>query len=471
MADAGGPYSDTVGGTITLSGSDSTDTDGTIAAYAWDLDNDGEFDDATGETTIYSATTAGTFTVGLQITDNDGAISTDTATITVSPAITPGLVVTQSGGATVVSESGLIDTISVVLSSQPTTDVTVAITSADTTEVMVAPSELTFTPDNWNLAQSVTVSSSNDSLIDGSQNTTVSFSVSSSDLEYAGLTDVEVEVTTQDANTSNPPTRVYIPDYVVRPHVIPGDSIPTAILFQAVADAEISVIPVGTVSFLQTIYILNQDVSEIGGYSQGVMTATVTAGEMYAIVFEAQTESRTYTVRSTAGTDAFTPSTPTNFLQPTDTNGDSQTTALDALVIINQLNREQFAEGEQVSATAMYDVNQDGRTSALDALLVINELNRQSTVPSEGELEPLVAEPLLPETSLSITIAEIDDYSAVNSVDEKIVDTSLSLTEATTSIESRSLAVTELADESASILSEEDLDLLANCQSWMTSTI
>ncbi len=84
MADAGGPYAGQVGDTVALTAAGSTDTDGTIAAYAWDLDNDGQYDDATSETTSFSATTAGTFTVGLQVTDDDGATSVDTATVTVT---------------------------------------------------------------------------------------------------------------------------------------------------------------------------------------------------------------------------------------------------------------------------------------------------------------------------------------------------------------------------------------------------
>lgn len=46
VADAGGPYTVAEGGTLTLDGSGSTPG----ATYAWDLDNDGDFTDATGST-------------------------------------------------------------------------------------------------------------------------------------------------------------------------------------------------------------------------------------------------------------------------------------------------------------------------------------------------------------------------------------------------------------------------------------
>ena len=83
-ADAGGPYAGLVGDTISLTAAGSSDSDGTITSYAWDLDNDGQYDDATGVTASFSATTAGTFTISVQVTDDDGATRADTATVTVT---------------------------------------------------------------------------------------------------------------------------------------------------------------------------------------------------------------------------------------------------------------------------------------------------------------------------------------------------------------------------------------------------
>ncbi|TWU59230.1 Inner spore coat protein H [Rubripirellula tenax] len=460
-AEAGGPYSGTVGDTITLSGATSTDTDGTIETYAWDLDNDGLYDDATGVTASYSAAAAGTFTVGLQVTDDAGATSTDTATIAVGVATTPGLVLTQTNGSTIVSESGLTDTISVSLSSQPAASVTVGIVSKDTGEVTVSISQLTFTPENWSVPQEITLSAADDQLDDGSQSTTVTFSITSTDADYGALANVDVDVTTHDVSTSNSPTRIYTPDFVTRIHVIPGDSIPTAILFQAVADAEISVIPINTASVGQTIRIVDQSVSQVDFFAEGVTRATITAGGLYAIIFESHEESRSYTVQSTAGTDAFIPSAPTNFLQSTDTNGDSRTTAIDALVIINQLSRLETAESEELPSALMYDVNHDGNTTALDALLVINQLSHQSLAPSEGEFVPSVVQQILPlSNSLTTTIAD-DECDSIALDDESLSADSTTLSEMT-SFQSRSSAVAQLVEEGESAVSEDDLDLLAS---------
>lgn len=53
-----------------------------------------------------------------------------------------------------------------VLDSGPTADVTIGLSSSDTTEGTVSPSSLTFTPTNWDVPQTVTVTGVNDSLDD-----------------------------------------------------------------------------------------------------------------------------------------------------------------------------------------------------------------------------------------------------------------------------------------------------------------
>jgi len=85
-ANAGGPYSVATHATIALDGSASSDVDGSIVLYEWDLDDDGYYDDATGATAGFTSSRAGWFTVGLRVTDDDGAQDTDTATVIVRAA-------------------------------------------------------------------------------------------------------------------------------------------------------------------------------------------------------------------------------------------------------------------------------------------------------------------------------------------------------------------------------------------------
>ena len=89
MADAGGPYVGVIGEAIELDGSGSADVDGALVEYAWDLDGDGQYDDATGPTPIFSSTVAGVHTITLQVTDDQGAKATDAAPVTVSDAAPP----------------------------------------------------------------------------------------------------------------------------------------------------------------------------------------------------------------------------------------------------------------------------------------------------------------------------------------------------------------------------------------------
>ncbi|MBN2357390.1 PKD domain-containing protein, partial [candidate division KSB1 bacterium] len=87
VADAGGPYSGTVGQSITLDGSGSSDPDGTINTYEWDLNGDGDYNDAgdkTGQTVQNTWSSAGTYTVNLRVTDNDGAKDSDAASVKIS---------------------------------------------------------------------------------------------------------------------------------------------------------------------------------------------------------------------------------------------------------------------------------------------------------------------------------------------------------------------------------------------------
>ena len=95
VAEAGGPYTTPEGTDVTLSssgsGKGSDPSAGAIASYAWDLDNDGQYDDATGPSPSFTTVgDNGSFTVGLQVTDAYGQTATQaTVTVTnVNPSVT-----------------------------------------------------------------------------------------------------------------------------------------------------------------------------------------------------------------------------------------------------------------------------------------------------------------------------------------------------------------------------------------------
>lgn len=62
------------GQVVTFDATTSTDSDGTIQSYNWELDGDGDYGDGKGVSLEYSFPTKGTYTVGLQVIDDDGAI-------------------------------------------------------------------------------------------------------------------------------------------------------------------------------------------------------------------------------------------------------------------------------------------------------------------------------------------------------------------------------------------------------------
>jgi hypothetical protein len=76
---------------VKFDGSASSDPDGTITSYRWDLDGDGSFETDSGgvSTVTHSYTSAATPTVGLEVTDNDGATGYSTLQISVTAHASP----------------------------------------------------------------------------------------------------------------------------------------------------------------------------------------------------------------------------------------------------------------------------------------------------------------------------------------------------------------------------------------------
>jgi len=86
---AGDPGDTEVPVTITFDLSGSTDPDGTIASFVLDF-GDGSTDETGTDVSLavtYEYEVAGTYTVTLTVTDNDGRIGMDTATVTIGPVM------------------------------------------------------------------------------------------------------------------------------------------------------------------------------------------------------------------------------------------------------------------------------------------------------------------------------------------------------------------------------------------------
>ena len=141
-----------------------------------------------------------TYTVTLS-NASGGTIADAIGAGTITDNDTAGVSVTESSGSTAVTEGGASDTVSVVLTSQPTANVTITISASS--ELQVSPSTLTFTPANYATPQAVTVSAVNDQQVEGAHGGTIGGTATSTDANYNGsLGILTVAITDNDAVTA-----------------------------------------------------------------------------------------------------------------------------------------------------------------------------------------------------------------------------------------------------------------------------
>src|SRR5207249_1103292 len=107
---------------------------------------------------------------------------------------TSGLTTTEGGGTA---------TFTVVLTSQPTANVTIGLSSSDLTEGTVARADVRRVGEKWNTAQTVTVTGVDDFVADGNvAYTIVTAAATSTDGSYNGMNPADVAVTNMDNDTA-----------------------------------------------------------------------------------------------------------------------------------------------------------------------------------------------------------------------------------------------------------------------------
>lgn len=108
----------------------------------------------------------------------------------------PGVAFVESAAASVVAEGGASDTYTVVLRSMPTADVTLTLDGG--AQLQTDVTSLTFTPTDWMLPRSVTVSAVDDALDEGAHTGSIAHTLSSADAAYDGLAVADLGVSILD---------------------------------------------------------------------------------------------------------------------------------------------------------------------------------------------------------------------------------------------------------------------------------
>jgi Ca2+-binding RTX toxin-like protein len=117
--------------------------------------------------------------------------------------------VSLNGSDKITGEDGDTAAFTVSLNAAPTSNVTLNFAVSDTTEAKLNTSSLTFTKDNWNVAQSLTVTGVDDYDYDGDVTYTLNVTVSSTDATYAALNVSSIALVNKDDTLDKP-----ISDYI-----------------------------------------------------------------------------------------------------------------------------------------------------------------------------------------------------------------------------------------------------------------
>ena len=322
---------------VTVPVSSSDTGEGTVSAASltftsgnWDtpqtITMTGVDDDLEDGNIVYTAVLAAT-------TSSDGnynGINPSDVTITNTDNDTAGVTLSETTQA--VTEGGTTDTYTVVLDSEPTSDVVITITDTSD-EITASPETLTFTSSDWDTPQTITVTAVNDDIDENSENDTLTSSATSSDGNYNGISIGSVTVTVTDNDTAgvtlSESTQAVTEGGTTDTYTVVLDSEPTSDVVITITDTsdEITASP-ATLTFTSgnwdtaqtvTITAVNDDVDETGegdtitasaassdgnynGISIGSVTVTVTDNDTAGVTLSESTQA----VTEGGATDAYT---------------------------------------------------------------------------------------------------------------------------------------------------------------------
>ena len=180
------------------------------------------------------------------------------------------VILTASAGSTDVTEGGITDAYDVVLNSQPQLNVTVNV--VPNAQVSTNQAALAFTPANWNIAQTVTVTAIDDGIVEGAHTGVVAHNITSSDPGYAGfvVADMTVNITDNQAPVitllGNNPLTVALGDSFTDPGYTIADDTDTGLIAIVTGAVDTSVI---------NSYTLSYNVSDAAGNAAAQQTRTV----------------------------------------------------------------------------------------------------------------------------------------------------------------------------------------------------
>jgi hypothetical protein len=126
--------------------------------------------------------------------------------------------------AATVTEGTTTDSYTIVLASQPSANVTLTPNPSTPNQITASPATITFTPANWNLPQTITLTAVDDTTFESNLNLTITHGITTIDPRYAILSASDISVTV----TDNDPLIQPIPLPVT--HGGPWSPLPTGFL-------------------------------------------------------------------------------------------------------------------------------------------------------------------------------------------------------------------------------------------------